>query len=68
MKNVEFYSGLEAKICVRTYKVHYVEETEDYFIRYVKKSRKYYRGSLGIADLLHKKAFGAAPIETAMQQ
>lgn len=34
LHHVEMMNGLEAKICARTYKVQYVEETEDVFIRH----------------------------------
>lgn len=33
MERVELYNGLECKICLTTYKLFYVEDTEDYFHR-----------------------------------
>jgi len=33
MKNVQVYNALECKICLSTYRLFYVEETEDYFYR-----------------------------------
>lgn len=33
LKNTVFMNGLESKICLKTYKAHYVEETEDMFVR-----------------------------------
>ena len=33
MKNVEYVGGLECKICVNTYRLYFVENSEDFFHR-----------------------------------
>jgi paired amphipathic helix protein Sin3a len=44
--NVETKSGLELKICVNTYKIFFVDNTEDYFCR----RRPTSKSSLGLSE------------------
>jgi len=46
MQNVDMGNGLECRICLGTFRLFYVENTEDYLYRW---------GKLGIANKLEKK-------------